>query len=257
MKRATFRFYGELNEFLPPPRRQHPLSFPLNDRTSVKHPIESMGVPHTEVELILANSRPVDFTYLLQPGDYVSVYPPFHNLDISPLPALRPPLAPPVRFLLDVHLGRLATYLRLLGFDALYRNDYDDEELADLAAESGRVLLSRDRRLLMRKQVTYGQCLRTRDPRAQLEAVLRRFDLYAQIDPWQRCLACNGPLRPVPKEEVLHRLEPKTKRFYDEFHICEDCGKVYWKGSHYPRMRRFIARVRASKARAARDGHDR
>ncbi|MFW6070542.1 MAG: Mut7-C RNAse domain-containing protein [bacterium] len=255
MKRATFRFYGELNEFLPPPRRQHPLSFPLNDRTSVKHPIESMGVPHTEVELILVNSRPVDFSYLLQAGDYVSVYPPFHTLDIRPLPPLRPPLEPPVRFLLDVHLGQLATYLRLLGFDALYRNDYDDEELADLAAESGRVLLSRDRRLLMRKQVVYGFCLRTRDPQAQLEAVLRRFDLYGQIDPWQRCLACNGRLRPVPKEEVLDRLEPKTKKYYDEFHICEECGKIYWKGSHFPRMRRFIARV--SQTKTSRDGHDR
>ncbi len=242
--RATFRFYAELNQFLPRERRQHSLSFPLNGRTAVKHPIEAMGVPHTEVELILVGGQPVDFGYILQPADSVSVYPVFHNLDIGDLQLLRPPLPHPPRFLLDVHLGQLATYLRLLGFDTLYENEAEDEALAELAAQTGRVLVTRDRRLLMRRQVTYGYCLHSREPLEQVRAVLHRFELFDDIDPWQRCLQCNGRLRPAPKEEVLHRLEPKTRKYYDEFHVCDSCGKVYWKGSHYPRMTQFIARVR-------------
>jgi uncharacterized protein with PIN domain len=157
---------------------------------------------------------------------------------------LRPRLPRPVRFLLDVHLGQLATYLRLLGFDAVYDNDCEDAELADLAHESGRVLLTRDRRLLMRKQVTYGYCLHARDPQAQLRAVLRRYDLFDAINPWQRCLRCNGRLRPVAKEEILHRLEPKTKKYYEEFHICEACDQIYWKGSHYQALQEFLAEIR-------------
>lgn len=263
MSRAIFRFYAELNTFLPPPQRQRDVPFTLNGRTAVKHPIEALGVPHTEVELILVNGQPVDFGYLLQPDDRVAVYPVFHTLSVEnlwrppqglqqfsakaaqrPQGALRPPLPRPVRFLLDVHLGQLATYLRLLGFDAVYRNDFEDEALAALAAETGRVLLTRDRRLLMRKQITYGFCLHTRNPEKQVQAVLRRFELHDEIDPWQRCLRCNGVLEVVSKEAVLDQLEPKTRRYYNEFHRCQECGNVYWKGSHYPRMRQFIARMR-------------
>lgn len=248
MSEATFRFYAELNDFLPAAQRQRPIVYSLPARTAVKHPIEALGVPHTEVELVLANGEAVTFDYIVRPGDRISVYPPFRTLDVSEMARLRPPWSNPIRFLLDVHLGRLATYLRLLGFDARYENDLDDEALADLTRRSGRVLLTRDRRLLMRKQITYGYCLHSRDPQQQLIAVLRRFDLFDAIDPWQRCLRCNGELRPVDKEEVLHRLEPKTKKYYDVFHACEACGQIYWKGSHYPRMKRFIEHVRQNGA---------
>lgn len=254
MSRAIFRFYAELNQFLPPPQRQQPVPYLLNGRTAVKHPIESLGVPHTEVAMIVVEGEPVDFGYLLQPGDRVAVFPAFHTLDVGSESPLRPPLPQPLRFVLDVHLGQLATYLRLLGFDALYRNDFHDEELATLASETGRVLLTRDRRLLMRKQITYGFCLNTRDPQQQVRAVLQRFELFDAIDPWQRCLRCNGTLQPVAKETVLDRLEPKTRRYYDEFHRCQSCGNVYWKGSHYPRMRRFITRVRQAGDNVARAG---
>lgn len=254
MSRAMFRFYAELNAFLSPQQRQQDIAFPLNGRTAVKHPIEALGVPHTEVEFILANGAPVDFSYLLQPDDRVAVYPVFHTFNVENARRLRPPLARPVRFLLDVHLGQLATYLRLLGFDAVYRNDFEDEALAALAEETGRVLLTRDRRLLMRKQITYGFCLHTRDPEEQVRAVLRRFELHDEIDPWQRCLRCNGELQPVSKEAVLDRLEPKTRRYYNEFHRCRECGNVYWKGSHYPRMRRFIGRMRQAAGTHGEDG---
>lgn len=240
MSQVEFRFYAELNDFLPDAKRQSTIVYELNGPVAVKHPIEALGVPHTEVELILANGQSVDFSYLLQGGDRISVYPAFQSIDAAPLQKLRSPLPSPPSFVLDSHLGQLMTYLRLLGFDALYHNDYDDEELARLACREERVLLTRDRRLLMRKIVVYGYCIRTKDSRQQLRDVLHRFQLYDQIRPWRRCLRCNGPLRPVAKEAILDRLEPKTKKYYDEFHICEQCQQIYWKGSHYEPLRTFV-----------------
>jgi hypothetical protein len=137
-------------------------------------------------------------------------------------------------------LGRLTSYLRLLGFDALYQSRYDDVELAEIAHDEKRILLTRDRGLLKRRLVTYGYCVRSRDPREQLGAVLGRFGLWSQIQPWRRCLRCNFPLQAVAKEEIEHRLELRTRKYYDEFHICYECDQLYWKGSHYVRMQRFL-----------------
>lgn len=241
---AIFRFYGDLNDFLPDGRRQVNLAYPLNGPVAVKHPIEAMGVPHTEVDLILANSTPVNFSYLVQDGDRVSVYPAFSRLDPGPRPRLRPALPSPPDFVADVHLGRLVTYLRLLGFDTLYPDDHDDEILAEIAHQEGRVLLTRDVRLLMRSKVTYGYWLRTKVPRQQLLAVLNRFKLNEFIQPWRRCLRCNGQLLPIEKEKILDRLEPKTKQYYHEFHICQSCQQIYWKGSHYRPLRQFVEAAR-------------
>jgi uncharacterized protein with PIN domain len=207
---------------------------------SVKDMIESLGVPHTEVDLILANGESVDFTYLVQEGDRISVYPVFESLDITPVLRVRPqPLRDP-RFVLDTHLGRLAVYLRLLGFDSLYRNDFTDDELARICSEEHRILLTRDRGLLKRSQVTHGYCVRTTEPRQQLAEVVQRFDLSDAIAPFQRCLRCNGLLRPVPKEAILDRLPPLTAQYYDDFSQCEACGQVYWPGPHYRRMQELI-----------------
>lgn len=239
--RVYFRFYASLSLFLPAEWRQTSFAYSHNDRVSVKHLIESIGVPHTEVEMILVNGRSVDFNHIIQPEDRVSVYPAFSNPDIvAPMP-LRPPVPQPIRFVLDGHLGQLARHLRLLGFDTFYRNHIDDEELAQIAHDEQRVLLTRDRGLLKRNRVVWGYCLHTREPEQQLTAVLHRFQLYDQIDPWQRCLKCNGRLHPVDKAQILDRLEPKTKRYYDEFQICADCEQIYWKGSHYEKMQAFLA----------------
>lgn len=244
MSQVIFRFYAGLNRFLPSSQQGPTVHYTLNGRTAVKHPIEALGVPHTDVELILADGRAVSFGYLLQPGQRIGVYPPFTTLDVSSVGRLRPPLPQPIRFVLDVHLGQLATYLRLLGFDTLYRNDYEDEQLAAISAAERRVLLTRDRRLLMRSQVVFGYCLHHRDPERQLRNVLHRYRLYDTFTPGRRCLRCNSILLPVTKEHVLHRLEPKTRKYFDEFHLCPQCDRVYWKGSHYQRMQRFITRLR-------------
>jgi uncharacterized protein with PIN domain len=244
MSQAFFRFYAELNDLLSKEWRNRPVVYPLNGRVAVKHAIEASGIPHTEVDLILANGRPVDFTYSVEPGDRLSVYPVFQKIDVGSLLSLRPPLPSPPRFVIDNHLGRLAVSLRLLGFDALYRNDFDDAELARLSSEEERVLLTRDRRLLNRKVVIYGYCVRTRDPRRQLLDVLQRYRLKELIRPWHRCLVCNGALRPVAKEAIIDRLEPKTIKYFHEFQMCQDCSRIYWKGSHYEPLREFIEAIR-------------
>jgi uncharacterized protein len=240
MGSAWFRFYAELNDFLPPARRQARFAYPFNLSESVKHAVEALGVPHAEVDLILANGQAVDFGYLLQDADEISVYPMFETLDIAPLTRLRPePLRQP-RFVLDAHLGRLAAYLRLLGIDALYRNDYPDPELARISQEETRILLTRDRGLLKRSQVTRGYCLRSDQPRAQLLEVVRRFDLRRNFQPYRRCLRCNGLLEPVEKQAVLELLPERTRQFYEVFFRCQVCGQVYWKGSHYRHMQALV-----------------
>ncbi|MCW5852583.1 MAG: Mut7-C ubiquitin/RNAse domain-containing protein [Anaerolineae bacterium] len=243
MPQATFRFYAELNDFLPPSRRQE-FAYEFQGRGSVKDLIEALGVPHPEVDLILVNGVSVDFGCLVQDGDRVSVYPVFESLAIEPAVRLRPhPLREP-RFVLDVHLGKLTTYLRLLGFDTLYRNDYADPELARISSEEGRLLLTRDRGLLKRGVVSHGYYVRATEPLAQLLEVLRRFDLFEAIQPFHRCVRCNGAVEPVAKEAVLEFLLPKTRLYYDEFYRCVECGRIYWRGSHYERMQRLVDRIR-------------
>jgi uncharacterized protein with PIN domain len=240
---AHFRFYAELNDFLPHARRQKPFPHDFEGRVSIKDMIESLGVPHTEVDLILVDGESVDFSYLVQDGDRVSVYPVFESFDITPLLRVRPkPLREP-KFVLDVHLGRLASYLRMLGFDTLFPENYDDENLARISAAEHRTLLTRDRGLLKRKMVTHGYCVRETNYRKQVAEVLRRFDLYRLIAPFRRCVHCNGLLEPVRKADILDRLKPDTQTYYDEFRRCPACDRIYWKGTHYRRMAQFIAEI--------------
>ena len=240
---AEFRFYAELNDFLPAERRQVRFAHAFEARASVKDMIEALGVPHTEVELILVNGEPVDFSYVVQDADQVSVYPVFESIDPTPVVRLRPaPLRDP-RFVLDTHLGKLAGYLRLLGFDTLYRNDYDDATLARISSEEHRVLLTRDRGLLKRSMVTHGYYVRETDPQRQVIEIMRRFDLQRMITPFHRCIRCNGVLSVADKSSLGARLPPRTADYYDEFHVCDCCGKIYWKGSHYQRLLDFIAQV--------------
>jgi hypothetical protein len=235
--RAEFRFYEELNDFLPPEKRKIAFDYPLARRASVKDIIEALGVPHTEVEVILANGESVDFEYIVRNGDLISVYPVFESLDIRPLLKLREsPLRRPC-FVLDCHLGRLARYLRQFGFDTLYRNDYDDDQLAQISADEHRILLTRDRDLLKRRIITHGYFVRHTDPRKQLDEVLARFDLHAHIEPFGRCTRCNGRVVAVEKNNILDRLEPKTCKYFDEFWQCSSCGQIYWEGSHFEKMK--------------------
>jgi uncharacterized protein with PIN domain len=245
MSHATFRFYAELNPFLPRSKRQAAFDHSFEGRQSIKDMIESLGVPHTEVDLILVDSQPVDFSYLVQDGDTISVYPVFEAFDITPVLRLRPQPLRVVRFVLDIHLGKLAAHLRMLGFDTMYRNDCDDAELACISRDDHRILLTRDRGLLKRSIVTHGHYVRETNPRQQLVEVVLHFDLFRLVEPFCRCIKCNAPLEVVEKAMVSDRLMPMTRQHYDEFRRCTGCDQLYWKGAHHERMQQLINYVMA------------
>jgi len=240
---VKIRFYEELNDFLPQDRRKVSFEHGFRQAGSIKDMAETLGVPHTEIDLILVNGQSVDFNHIVQDGDNISVYPVFESLDISPVTHLRPAPLRQTRFVLDTHLGRLAAYLRMLGFDTLYRNDYGDPDLADISVSEHRILLTCDRQLLMRKQITHGYYVRERQPRKQLVEILSRFDLFGTLRPFTRCMHCNGKIKAVNKGEIASRLMPRTKAWYNEFWQCPKCSKIYWKGSHYQRMQQLISSI--------------
>ena len=240
---ATFRFYAELNDFLRAEQRKAEVAYRFHVSPTVKDAIEALGVPHVEVDLILVNGASVGFEYRLADGDRVSVYPVFESLDIGPVLRLR---AAPLRrtaFVADVHLRRLARFLRLLGFDALHSNDFDDSELVEISAGEGRILLTRDRQLLKHGRVQHGYWVRSTDPVEQAREVVRRFDLAERVEPFSRCPACNGDLKPVEKESVATEIPPKTARWLDEYVQCDACGKLYWRGTHFDRLEGLIERI--------------
>lgn len=249
MPTATFRFYADLNDFLPPPLRGRSFDHLFRGRASIKDMVEALGAPHPEIELLLVNGEPVDFSYIVRGGDRISVYPFFRGLDVPATVSLRPEPPAIYRFVLDTHLGRLAAYLRLLGFDTRYRNDFSDERLAEISAREGRILLTRDRGLLKRSIVQYGYCPRQTDPKKQIVEIVRRYNLAEQADPFSRCVNCNGLLEPTSKAAILDRLDAETRRYYDDFSICRACGQIYWQGSHFERMRTFVDKVLEQKVR--------
>jgi uncharacterized protein len=237
MKRAYLHFDHTLSKFVNLEKEGEAVLYEFSNRPSIKHVYESLGLPHTEVREVRVNGEVVDNGWILQDGDQVVVL---------PYPPLAPQPEPDPRFILDNHLGKLAVFLRMLSFDAEYRNDIQDEELASRSSSEGRILLTRDRGLLMRSTVTRGYCLRSLDQKVQVREVMDRYNLYPLTRPFTRCLRCNAPLNQVEKKEVEDQLEPLTRRYYEEFHQCSQCGKVYWKGSHYERMQGFIENILSS-----------
>jgi len=241
---AEFRFYEELNDFLPATQRKQAFFHAFTGTPSVKDTIEAIGVPHTAVDLVLVDGVSVGFDRRLSGGERIAVYPVFERFDISSLIRLRARPLRRTRFVLDVHLGKLARYLRLLGFDTLYRNDYDDATVVSLSVNDQRIVLSRDIGLLKNGALTHGYWLRATRPRAQLEEVVRVLDLGRMIAPFTRCLECNGELREVKRETVPSRVPPRVFASFLDFVECPECGKVYWEGSHYDHMRGMVEGLR-------------
>jgi uncharacterized protein with PIN domain len=236
-----FRFYEELNDFLPPERRKIEFVHQVTPDASIKDVIESLGVPHTEIDLILVNGESVDFSYQVQPDDYVSVYPVFESMDISPVTRLRPEPLRMVRFILDVHLGKLARYLRLLGFDTYYDTRYNDDEIIQMALQQHRIILTRDIGLLKNRIVTHGYWLRNTNPKAQIIEILDRFDLAKKSRPFTRCLECNGQIALIDmKDDLKSHIPSGVKEIQNEFYQCENCKRVYWQGTHYSKLNKLV-----------------
>jgi uncharacterized protein len=233
MKAARFDFDPVLQPLLKRDLRGLPVQVRFRGAQSVKHLIESLGIPHTEIGPLTANGVKIGQEYIVQDGD---------RLEVRPVAPEAGGTTEP-RFVLDGHLGRLASHLRMLGLDCLYNNAYEDEELVRISVEQDRVLLTRDRLLLMHKVVTRGYLVRSLVSAEQLYEVVQRYGLVKWVKPFARCMNCNHPLESIEKEMVLEKLEPLTKKYYDEFKLCPACNQVYWKGSHYERMLALIEEV--------------
>ncbi|MCU0536878.1 MAG: Mut7-C ubiquitin/RNAse domain-containing protein [Hydrococcus sp. Prado102] len=240
MAQAIFCFQSELNYFLPPNKKGVSFTHEFKERPSIKDTIEALGVPHPEVYAIIVNGNAVDFSYILQDGDRVTVYP--SSSDIASDIQLQPPL-PEVRFVLDVHLGKLASHLRMLGFDTLYRNDYEDAELAEISATDNRIVLTRDKGVLMRGLVIYGYYVRKTNPEQQVIEVLQYFNLLNSVKPFARCMRCNGNIQSIDKAAIADRIPARIRQEIDEFHCCTNCQQIYWRGSHLQRMEQAIAKL--------------
>src|SRR3989441_9269055 len=251
MSEVSFRFYAQLNDFLPVNRRGRRFTHVLGALGSVKDTIEALGLPHPEVGVILVNGTAEEFPCRLRDGDDVAVYPEFRSIDLAGLRRAGADGPHPPRFALDVHLGKLASLLRLAGFDAVVV--VEDADLANTAARDARVALTRDVALLKRSVVRHGYWVRHTDPESQLAEVLERFDLVHRMESFTRCARCNVAVVPVAAQAVSDRLLPRTRACFREFHICPACGRIYWQGSHYDRLRRLLeqARERASAPKEA------
>jgi uncharacterized protein with PIN domain len=245
MPRALVRFHGSLIFFrsrVGPGTLPEGVEYSFDRPPSVKDAIESLGVPHPEVDLVLSAGRPVDLGRIVGLDDEIDVFGIDRPPQFAGMPGLIPPLPDPPRFVLDGHLGRLARYLRLLGFDVRYESHADDPLLARVSASEDRILLTRDRGLLKRGSVKFGYLPRDDDPAEQLREVAGRYGLAERAHAFTRCVRCNGILRPVERAEVLDRLadQPRTLRYFDTFAECPGCGSIYWPGSHFERMRSVL-----------------
>ena len=240
MTTATFRFYEELNDFLAPERRGREFVCRCARAATTKHMIEALGVPHTEVELVLVNGESVGFERLLADGDRVAIYPKFESLDITPLLRVRERPLRVIRFIADAHLGGLAHLLRMIGFDTLYENDLRDEDIEWLSGAQQRIVLTRDRELLKRRGISHGCYVHALRPEQQLREIFDRLDLASAARPFTRCLSCNCALHPVEKEQIASLLPRGVRERYQRFSLCEGCGRVFWEGTHWRRMRSLV-----------------
>ena len=240
MATAKFFIHSDLKIFLADESENEFVSMDFRGHETIKHLIESLGIPHPEVDVILVNGVSVDFNWHPMNGDKIFVFPKIDNWSSLEVNRLQPDINGKPTFALDGHLGKLAGYLRLLGFDTKYKNEIKDDELAEISSKENRILLTRDRGLLKRTIVKSGYYVRSIKPRKQTKEVLEKFSLEKYAEPFSRCVNCNGCLVPVSKDQVYTRLEPKTKQFYDDFRICRECQQIYWKGSHFKKMEQFI-----------------
>ena len=241
--KVRLHFHGDLNVFLGSKASDAIIERQLAEKTSIKDVIESCGVPHTEVDLILVDEQTAGFDHTLTKDTKVEVFPVENRGTYRTEKPLQ--LIGIVRFVADGHLGRLTRNLRLLGFDVAYRQNAHDRQLLEVMVRENRALLTRDRRLLMHAIVQHGYWPRSQNADEQTIEVVRRFDLSELIAPFTRCLRCNAPLEEAAKADIIGKLEPLTKIYYNQFRRCAGCKQIYWSGSHFPKLQKRIEEIRS------------
>lgn len=239
---AGFRFYNSLTDFLSHENKNSLINYQFTGSPSIKDAIEAIGIPHTEVDAIVVNDSAVRFSYKLKHNDEAKVYP-YANITSLTANSLTPVPVYPLRFIADVHAGKLAKALRMLGFDTVYLNNFNDQQLAGIAERENRIVLTRDVGLLKHKKIKWGYWLRSQHANEQVQEVVNRFHLATAFRPFEICIACNGNIQPVKKEEILSLIPQKTIDYFNEFYQCLSCRKVYWKGSHYGNMQKKIGNL--------------
>ena len=241
---AHFRFYGSLNDFLNKKFRHRTLVYHFNPGQTLKDAIEAMGVPHPEVQMILQDDQPVSFRKALKSSVRIAVYPFFYKFDIPPNFLVNRETHQKLKFILDVHLGKLAKYLRFAGLDTLLFPSLNDNEIVQIGSRENRIILTRDIGVLKHRMVTFGYWLRSQDPKEQFWELIHHFRIGPEdFDPWTRCSICNGPIKKVPKQKIGAYLKPGTRQYFTEFFQCTGCGRVYWKGSHYQKLNAWIEKT--------------
>jgi hypothetical protein len=243
MSKAIFRFYEELNDFLPKRRRKTDFRVDFKRRRSVKDMIEALGVPHTEIDLILVNGKSVDFAYVPKDVDRISVYPVFESLNIENVTRLRKVPLRKTKFIADIHLGDIVKYMRALGFDVFFNPSFSSRKIIDISKMENRIILTKSRRLLKFKEVTHAIYIRPGTTAEQIKRILDYLDIKDSINPFSRCLRCNSVVKSVPKESIADRIPPKTKEFCDQYTYCKFCDKIYWNGTHYIKMNKAIDHI--------------
>ena len=243
-KNIFIRFYEELNDFLPESKRKKTYSIDFFAHPTVKTIIETEGIPHTEVDMILINGKPVGFNEKVENSDHISVYPVFESFDISHVSKVRNKPLRSSKFISDIHLGKLARLLRLAGFDVLYKNNWTHKEMISISNQEKRALLTRNIKLLMNKDMARGYFVRSEVPYQQLLEIMIRFDLLSSMEPFSRCMLCNAPMIFVHREEIKNLLPEKVKHKYHQFYQCSSCRHLYWQGYHYPNMIKMFNQLR-------------
>ncbi|MGB2929226.1 MAG: Mut7-C RNAse domain-containing protein [Desulfobacterales bacterium] len=243
MPKGTFRFYEELNDFLPKHRRKTDFEAKFKGKRSIKDMIEALGVPHTEIDLILVNGNSVDFNYILQDEDRVSVYPVFESLNITDVTLLRKIPLRRNKFIADINLGDIVKYMRVLGLDLYYNPLLSTREIIEISKRENRVILTKSRKLLKFKDVSHGIFIRPGTTTEQIRRIIYYLDIKDKIKPFSRCLRCNTLLDIVLKEKILDRIPSKTKEFCDEYVQCQSCDKIYWKGTHFINMKKAVRQI--------------
>jgi len=236
---AKVRFHGRLNFFISKKKREQWLPYTFKDKVTIKDALESLGPPHPEFELVTMNGRGVTWTDFVEDGAEIEGYAE-RSPDFSDASLLYPPYQGRMRFILDTHLGRLAAYLRMMGYDTLYENDFPDDVIAQIANDEQRIVLTRDIGVLKRSLVTYGYYVRETNPEKRLHELNERYSLKADMKPFTLCMVCNHPIHPVAKEDIIDKIPPDSAQYYDQFHQCESCARIFWRGSHHERMQGLI-----------------